>query len=364
MTDFSSPRSRLSRPLTTRGDADRVHPELARNVEAGLPVRNPVPDPGLPDAGPRLTDVEPRARQRAKRQVAGVFAVAAVLVIASVVFYFGFMDEAGGDDVNVGDLQVSNLMLGLTLGLAVLLAGVGVVHWSRVLMTGTEVVEHRSEDDGGGSTQQGSGGGVKSPTFGRRRLIRNSLLGALALLPLPAVWALRGLDPIPGNKRGHTAWAKGVRLLTDVSYRPIRVSDVQVGEMVSVMPASFLDLPEDGPARMNERAKSPVVLVRMRPDDLAPAEGRENWHVDGIVAYSKICTHLGCPVSLYERTTHHLLCPCHQATFDLADNGTVVFGPATRSLPQLSLAVDDDGFLVAQSDFTEAVGPSYWEREA
>jgi ubiquinol-cytochrome c reductase iron-sulfur subunit len=102
----------------------------------------------------------------------------------------------------------------------------------------------------------------------------------------------------------------------------------------------------------------------MRPDELAPADGRENWHVDGIVAYSKICTHAGCPVSLYEATTHHLLCPCHQATFDLADNGAVVFGPATRSLPQLPLAVDDDGVLVAQSDFTEAVGPSYWEREA
>jgi ubiquinol-cytochrome c reductase iron-sulfur subunit len=134
--------------------------------------------------------------------------------------------------------------------------------------------------------------------------------------------------------------------------------------MVNVMPASLLDLPAEGPARLNERAKSPVVLVRMRPDELAPDEGRENWHVDGIIAYSKICTHAGCPVSLYEHTTHHLLCPCHQATFDLADNGAVVFGPATRTLPQLPLAVDDDGFLMAQSDFTEAVGPSYWEREA
>jgi ubiquinol-cytochrome c reductase iron-sulfur subunit len=333
MTDHSSPRWRLG-PLTTPRS----------------------------DAGPRFTDVEPGGRRRARRHVAGLFAVATVLVIASVVFYFGVSDEAGRD-INVGDLQISNLVLGLTLGLALLLAGVGVVHWSRALLTSTEVVEHRSSDDGGGSTREASGGAAKSSLLGRRRLIRNFLLGALALLPLPAVVALRGLDPMASTRRRHTTWAEGVRLLTDVSYRPIRASDLEVGAMVSVMPARFLDLPEEGPARLNERAKSPVVLVRMRPNELAPADGRENWHVDGIVAYSKICTHAGCPVSLYERTTHHLLCPCHQATFDLADNGAVVFGPATRSLPQLPLAVDDDGFLVAQSDFTEAVGPSYWERE-
>jgi ubiquinol-cytochrome c reductase iron-sulfur subunit len=90
-------------------------------------------------------------------------------------------------------------------------------------------------------------------------------------------------------------------------------------------------------------------------------EGRENWHIDGIVCYSRICTHVGCPITLYERDTHHMLCPCHQSTFDLADAGNAVFGPAARSLPQLPLAVDDEGYLVAQSDFVDPVGPSYWE---
>jgi ubiquinol-cytochrome c reductase iron-sulfur subunit len=84
--------------------------------------------------------------------------------------------------------------------------------------------------------------------------------------------------------------------------------------------------------------------------------------VDGIVCYSKICTHVGCPISLNERTTHHLLCPCHQSTFDLADSGRVLFGPAARALPQLELTVDDEGYLAARRDFTEPVGPSYWER--
>lgn len=296
-----------------------------------------------------------------------MFTVAAVLVLASIVFYFAFGVEAGEDGVNLGDLRLHNLGLGLTLGLALLLVGGCIVRWSRSLTNSTEIVERRELSGSGDADEPGSertGREAKGAGFGRRRLIRSSLLGALVLLPLPTIGVLRGLDREAGTRRGRTAWAEGVRLLTDVGYRPVRVSDLQVGGMVSVMPASFLDLPEAGPARLNERAKSPVVLVRMRPEELAPAEGRENWHVDGIVAYSKICTHLGCPVSLYERTTHHLLCPCHQATFDLADNGAVVFGPATRSLPQLPLSVDDDGILVARSDFTEAVGPSYWEREA
>ena len=75
----------------------------------------------------------------------------------------------------------------------------------------------------------------------------------------------------------------------------------------------------------------------MQPDDITPVQGRENWGVDGILCYSKICTHVGCPISLWEQQTHHLLCPCHQSTFDLADNGKVIFGPAARPLPQLPL---------------------------
>jgi ubiquinol-cytochrome c reductase iron-sulfur subunit len=89
---------------------------------------------------------------------------------------------------------------------------------------------------------------------------------------------------------------------------------------------------------------------------------RDGWDVDGIYAYSKICTHVGCPVALYEQQTHHLLCPCHQSTFDVTQYCKVIFGPAKRALPQLPITVDDEGYLVAQSDFTEPVGPSYWER--
>ena len=108
------------------------------------------------------------------------------------------------------------------------------------------------------------------------------------------------------------------------------------------------------------QVKSVIVLVRMRPDEIVAQQGK-NWDYQGIVAYSKVCTHLGCPISLYEHRTHHLLCPCHQSTFDLADAGKVVFGPAARRMPQLPITVDADGYLVAAADFAEPVGPSFWE---
>jgi ubiquinol-cytochrome c reductase iron-sulfur subunit len=110
-----------------------------------------------------------------------------------------------------------------------------------------------------------------------------------------------------------------------------------------------------------EKVKAAVILNRMEPSEIVSKQTL-NWSVNGIVCYSKICTHVGCPISLNERTTHHLLCPCHQSTFDLADNGKVIFGPAARPLPQLPIMVDSEGYLVAQSDFDEPVGPSYWER--
>jgi ubiquinol-cytochrome c reductase iron-sulfur subunit len=192
-------------------------------------------------------------------------------------------------------------------------------------------------------------------------MIRNSLIGAMALLPLPAVILLRDLGPAPQGVKKSTVWDTGVRVLMDLSFEPIRPSDLQVGSLVAAMPETYRDLPEQGPDRHNERAKSSVFLIRMQPGEFHVEEGRENWHIDGIVCYSKICTHVGCPITLYERDTHHMLCPCHQSTFDLADAGKVVFGPAVRPLPQLPLAVDDEGFLVAQSDFVDPVGPSFWE---
>ena len=177
--------------------------------------------------------------------------------------------------------------------------------------------------------------------------------GALALLPLPFVF---GMGRFQHKERAlaTTAWRKGMRLYR-ANGTPVRLGDLAIGGVESVFP----DV-ENG----YHRADSPALLIRMRPEELKAPEGREDWGVDGHIVYSSICTHLGCPVKLYEQQTHHLFCPCHQSTFDASRGADVLFGPAARPLPQLAISVDDDGYFVAQGDFSEPIGPSYWERKS
>lgn len=335
-------------------------------IEPAQPAGDPIPDPGPAPYEKRLTDVDPKAERRVERQVSSMFALASLLIIGFLVAFVIFplsTDDSGA--VDVGAVRVSNVALGVTLGLALVLIGLGAIHWARKLMTSTQLVQERhelrSEDEVRDDTLEAFDAGAGESGFGRRTMIRNSLIGTMALLPLPAVFMLRDLGPAPGGVKKNTLWDTGVRVLQDRSFEPIRPSELQVGSLVNAMPATFEELPHEGPERINQRAKSPVFLIRMDPGDFRVDEGRENWDVDGILCYSKICTHVGCPITLYERDTHHMLCPCHQSTFNLADAGEVVFGPAARPLPQLPLAVDDEGYLIAQGDFEDPVGPSFWE---
>ncbi|HEY0889562.1 MAG TPA: Rieske 2Fe-2S domain-containing protein [Nocardioides sp.] len=337
-----------------------------------------LPDPGLAPHAWRPTDVDAKAEKRAERQVATLFGLSAVFTVLFVVAYFA-IDSGVDGDTFIG-LGASNLALGTTLGLALLLIGVGVIQWARKLMADHEIVELRhpatSSAEDRAVTVAALNAGLEESGIGRRPLVRNSLLGAVTLLAAPAVVLLRDLGPLPGEVVGeyegagleHTVWKKGMRVVRDVVGTPIKASDVEIGDLFNAEPEAIFPTEENGLPELHgaqmqvAKSKAAIVLLRMDPDDYIPGKGRENWDVDGIVAYSKICTHVGCPISLNERTTHHLLCPCHQSTFDLADSGRVVFGPAGRHLPQLPLAVDAEGYLIAQSDFTEPVGPSYWER--
>jgi ubiquinol-cytochrome c reductase iron-sulfur subunit len=119
------------------------------------------------------------------------------------------------------------------------------------------------------------------------------------------------------------------------------------------MPAGF--------SSPDEMALAPTMLIRFGPDEIR-SKKESSWGKNDHVAYSKICTHAGCPISLYEQQTHHLLCPCHQSTFDMANDANVIFGPAARRLPQLRLDIDADGYFVAAADYDQPVGPSFWER--
>ena len=330
---------------------------------------DPLDDPGLAAHEPRPTDVDERAERRAERQVAGLFALSSLFAVLFAVSYFLF--EVGPDADLIGGYGASNVTLGVCLGMALLLIGVGAIQWARKLMNDEELVEMRhpassSEEDRQAvvaSFQEG----VSDSGIARRPLIRNTLLGAFATLGLPLVLVLRDLGPLPGSVLARTVWKKGMRLTNDVAGTPIKPEEVEIGQLINGEPAVFFEEKDGEPViegvELNQaKAKAAIIIVRMRPDDISVAKGRENWGVEGILCYSKICTHVGCPISLWEQQTHHLLCPCHQSTFDLADNGKVIFGPAARALPQLPITVDSEGYLVAQSDFTEPVGPSYWER--
>jgi len=329
----------------------------------------PIADPGLPAHLPRPTDVDEASEKRAERQVATLYGVSAVFTLLFCVSYFVF-DVGDDPDVFLG-LGASNVFLGLTLGLALLCIGVGTIQWARKLMADTEIVEFRHPGGSSPEDIEETLGvlflGTEESGIARRPLIRNSMIGAMALLGLPAIIALRDLGPLPGDKLNNTIWTKGMRVVQDVDGKPLRPADLEIGQLVNAEPEVFFEEEDGEPlyegVKLNAaKAKAAIIIVRMKPGDITAAKGRENWGVEGILCYSKICTHVGCPISLWEQQTHHLLCPCHQSTFDLADNGKVIFGPAARPLPQLPITVDDEGYLVAQSDFTEPVGPSYWER--
>jgi ubiquinol-cytochrome c reductase iron-sulfur subunit len=357
------------------------HAEHGHGLPALAPDE-PLQNPGLPAHTWRPTDVDPAAEKRAERQVAGLFGLSAVCAVLFVVAYFAL--EVGGNHDTVLGLGASTVALGSTLGFALLFIGIGIIQWARKLMSDHEIVEMRHPAASSAEDREATLGilsqGAEESGIARRPLVRNSLLGAVTVLLAPAVVMLRDLGPTPGQVEDaqdypgagleNTVWDRGVRVVRDVVGTPIRPSDLEVGDLVNAEPETIFAVDEDGEPVLEgvplqiAKSKGAVILTRMDPKDNIPGEGREDWAVDGILCYSKICTHVGCPISLNERKTQHLLCPCHQSTFDLADAAKVIFGPAARALPQLPLMVDEEGYLVAQSDFKEPVGPSYWERDS
>ncbi|MCL8027054.1 cytochrome bc1 complex Rieske iron-sulfur subunit [Nocardioides bruguierae] len=354
---------------------DDSHEDVPASVE-------PVQDPGLPEHTWRPTDVDEKAEKRAERQVAGMFGLSIVSVVLFFVVYF--TADVGDDWTTFLGLGASNVGLGVFLGLALLLIGAGVIQWARKLMSDHEMVEMRhaiaSPEEDRAATLAALDAGLTDAGIARRPLVRNSLFAAVGVVALSPIVLLRDLGQTnaqvteeaeyPGAGLEHTVWAAGMRVVRDAVGTPVKAADLQIGDLVNAQPEAIFPTEENGYPDLEgaplqiAKSKAAIVVVRMDQDAYVPGEGRENWDVDGIVAYSKICTHVGCPISLYERTTHHLLCPCHQSTFDLSDSGRVVFGPAGRHLPQLPLDVDDEGYLISRSDFTEPVGPSYWERDS
>lgn len=336
--------------------------EIEPSGPAGAPSAHA---PGLPPHQQRRADIDPIAARRAERQVALMFVGAALMVIAFVAAFVAWPSVYSTFTLPVlGTVSASNFFLGLTLGLSLFLIGAGAIHWAKKLMPDVEEVDERhpmrGTDEERAEAVAAFERGTAESGFVHRPLIRRTLLGAMALLPLPVVILLRDLGPLPRERLRSTLWSDGVRIVTDPALTPIKPSDIPYGGLVSCVPENLAEVEEEE-GTLNARGKSPIVLVRLRPEEIRSQQG-DDWDYEGILAYSKICTHVGCPTALYEQQTHHLLCPCHQSTFDLADGGNVVFGPAARAMPQLAITVDADGYLVARGDFDQPVGPSFWER--
>jgi ubiquinol-cytochrome c reductase iron-sulfur subunit len=312
--------------------------------------------------------------QRAKRVekiIAGCFTFAFIAGCGFIAAYVGL--QVGPNRLGTGDSVVdaalrSNLALGTSLAVTLTALGLGALLWVRYLMPDVEVVEQRhelrSDPKDRQAFEQYFKEGASNSQFVKRPLVRRTLmLGTLPLLAAP-VLLLRDLGPLPGTSLRHTVWSPGRRLLVFGTNTPITPAEFSVpGSAITIVPDGY----EDDPDALT---KATLTLIKFQPGELdiptrvqgSTLVGTMNWTVDNIVAYSRICTHLGCPVGLYEQTTHHLLCPCHQSTFDATTGATVIFGPAARPLPQLPITTDAQGYLVARSDFTQPVGPSFWER--
>jgi len=243
---------------------------------------------------------------------------------------------------------------GVCWGLAFLGLGVGLILWARDLMPGHDVIASRghhnvcSEDDRVAVAESLSRG--VEPIARRPFLVKT--LGAVGgVFGLATLFPLASLGPRPYNNLSHTKWAKGVRAVTEDG-RPIKPSDIAVDGILTVFPEGHMD-----------DALSPTLIMNLGPDsgfEIPPQ--RRGWNIGGVVAFSKICTHAGCPASLYNVVSKQLVCPCHQSTFNVLQDCKPVFGPAPRSLPQLPITVDSEGYIVAQSDYTEPVGPGFWFR--
>jgi len=268
----------------------------------------------------------------ASRGVALALAISIVASLALVVIY-----------VADGSVQLQGIALALALGGM----GTAIVIWAVGLIDAPIEVEERHSFMP--AQRPAAVPGVAAEEITRRRFLTRLLTGAGAILATALVLPAFSLGPQPGTDLFRTAWGRGLRLV-DSGNRPVRPGDLVLDSVTTVFPQGFVG-----------RADCQTLLIKVRPADLELPTGRDAWVPDGCVAYSKVCTHAGCPVGLYRAKEHLLLCPCHQSTFDVLRGAVPVFGPAARPLPQLPIEVDAEGYLAALGDFPDPIGPGFWD---
>ena len=243
-----------------------------------------------------------------------------------------------------GQPQAEGALLALALGsIAVGLA----LAAKRLLPRGPDVQERgelRSSDEERADVIRAL---AERSAVGRRSFLARTLGAAIGALGLAAVFPIRSLGTRPGRELFGTAWTDGARMVTETG-ELVRAEDIEINGVLTVFPEGFEDA-----------ADSQTLLIRLPS---SAADELEDVHPSGVVAFSKICTHAGCPVGLYQAETYELFCPCHQSIFEVLENAAPNSGPATRPLPRLPIGVDDSGYVIALGDFPEPVGPGFWSR--
>lgn len=331
-----------------------------------------------------------RAEKRAERVVAAWFTLSGLAGLAFVVVFlwWPWQYEPPTDSGAHFLYSLYTPLIGLTLGLSVTAVGVGAIAYTKKFIPHEVAVQQRHD---GGSTETDkqtilahlSDAGQRS-TIARRSMIKRSAGFGLGAFGLAAgVFALGGFirDPWKHTEDEEGLWYTGwkskhgekvfLRRHTGDFHEIalVKPEDMEAGSMETVFPFREEERhDEEALIHALKRSDNPVMLIRLRPDDatkVVKRKGQEDFNFGDFYAYTKICSHLGCPTSLYEQQTNRILCPCHQSQFDALHYAKPIFGPATRALAQLPIAVDEEtGYLYATGDFIESVGPGFWERKS
>ncbi len=324
-----------------------------------------------------------KAEKRAERAVAACFAISALAGVGFVVAFVAipFKWHLPGTPQT---FRFFTPALGGTIALMLLFMGIGMVLWAKWLMPEEEVIQDRhdeptSEEDNL-IIEASLVTGYEDTGLPRRSLLLKTLGlagGAIATVPLVAI--VGGMIKSPGDLLFHTMFQRNKKLFPETggrvplvleNFERVGPGDLEPGGLLTVFPG--VRHPVEGFDKNGvEDVSSPTLLIRLRPGQKIqplPGQAKFGWPPEDpeYVAFSKICTHAGCPASLYEQQTSRILCPCHQSQFEVLKDATPVFGPAARPLPKLPLTVvtDADGaqYFVADRDYPEPVGPSFWER--
>ncbi len=278
--------------------------------------------------------------------VAGLLGVTALCAIAFTYVYASFPST-----------QLAAALLLFAFGSL----AAALVVWEHELMPRGETIEQRGSLPSGQEKNDAASDEFfhgADEFVGRRSWLVKVLAGAAGALGIAVLFPLRSLAPTFAgiSDLTHTSWRKGSRMVRQDG-RLVHATDLDVNSVVTVFPEGHV-----GPGFANDMANDATMLVRVPVDELQLPADRAAWAPGGLLAFSKVCTHAGCPVGLYRAAARQLFCPCHQSTFDVLTGGDRVFGPAARGLPQLPIRVERDGTIAALGDYPEPIGPGYWER--